>query len=153
MKRIGLHFPKLSKLGLWLLFLLSWSTGTTWFILHQWVRIAGEFGEEHSTWEPVLIRIHGGSAMLIMVYYGYLLGTHVTVGLRARRNRLLGLMLVTVVGFQIVTAYGLYYIGGEDFRQVVSWAHLGVGFSLPFLLAIHIALGHRSGKREMRGEH
>jgi hypothetical protein len=30
---------------------------------------------------------------------------------------------------------------------MVSWAHLCVGFSLPFLLAIHISLGHKAGKK------
>src|SRR4051812_37241358 len=137
MKRIGLHFPKASKLGLWLLILLSWGTGSGWFYMNRWVRVESEFGEEHSPWETVLRDIHGGSAMLVMIYFGYLLGTHVTVGLRAKRNRFFGILLLSVISFQIVTAYGLYYIGGEDFRAMVSWAHLCVGFSLPFLLAIH----------------
>lgn len=147
MKRIGLHFPRLYKAALWLLLLLSWSTGIAWFILHRWVLVQGDFGEEHSAWEPVLIRIHAACAMLIMVYFGYLLGTHVTVGLRARRNRAMGIALLVILGFQILTAYGLYYVGGEDFRPLISWAHLMTGFSLPILLAIHVALGHRSAKK------
>ena len=146
MKRVGLHFPRLLKAALWLLLLGSWGTGTAWFILHRWFLVKGEFGDEHSAWEPVLIRIHAACAMLIMIYFGYLLATHITVGWRARRNRFFGLLLVAIIGFQIVTAYGLYYVGGEDFRPLISWAHLCAGFSLPFLLAIHIMLGHRTAK-------
>ncbi len=143
MKRISLRFPRAYKLALWGAFLLSWLTGTAWFILHRWVRIEGEFGEEHSSWEPLLMKIHGGSAMIMMIYYGYLLASHVPVGLRSRRNRALGLTLAYALGFQIITAYFLYYIGGDQFRSVVSWAHISVGFSLPFVLALHIRIGHR----------
>lgn len=143
MKRIALHFPRLWKAALYAVIATSWLTGSYWFYLHRWVRIEGEFGEEHSPWEPTLLKVHGASAMLIMVFYGYLLGTHIPTGLRSRRNKLLGLTLVYAIGFMIVTAYGLYYIGGEEFRSVVSWAHLGVGFLLPFVLGLHVAVGHR----------
>jgi hypothetical protein len=144
LKRIALHFPRIWKAALYAVLATSWLTGTTWFALHRWVRIEGDFGEEHSPWEPVLLKIHGASAMLMMVYFGYLLATHVPIGLRSKRNRLLGRTLVYAIGFMIVTAYGLYYLGGEGFRDVVSWAHTAVGFSLPFVLGLHVALGHRS---------
>lgn len=145
MKRIALHFPRLAKAALYLAFVTSWLTGTAWFTLHQWVRIEGEFGEEHSAWEPLLIKIHGGSAMFMMVFYGYLLASHVPTGLRSKRNRFLGLTLTYGIAFMILTAYGLYYIGGESFRTLVSWAHLTVGFLLPLVLALHVWSGHRTG--------
>jgi|SRR5436190_11493762 len=144
MKRIALHFPRIWKAALYAVLATSWLTGTTWFTLHRWVRIEGDFGEEHSAWEPVLIKIHGASAMLVMVYFGYLLATHVPVGLRSRRNRALGLTLVYAIGFMIVTSYGLYYLGSEGIREVVSWAHTAVGFCLPLVLGLHVAIGHRS---------
>ncbi len=122
-------------------------TGTLWFSLHHRVRIEGDFGEQHSAWEPVLIKIHGGSAMVMMVFYGYLLASHVPTGLRSKRNRLLGLTLTYGIAFMILTAYGLYYIGGESFRSLVSWAHLAVGFCLPFVLTLHVWSGHRSASR------
>ncbi|MEY4485242.1 MAG: hypothetical protein RL693_2694 [Verrucomicrobiota bacterium] len=142
MNRIALHFPSIAKAALYLAFLTSWLSGTVWFSLHQWVRIEGEFGEEHSTWEPMLIEIHGGSAMVMMVFYGYLLASHIPTGLRSKRNRFLGLTLTYGIAFMIFTAYGLYYIGGESFRSLVSWAHLSVGFCLPLVLALHIWCGH-----------
>lgn len=146
MKRIALHFPKIAKALLYLAFVTSWLTGTVWFSLHQWVHIEGEFGESHSTWGPFLIKIHGGSAMLMMVFYGYLLASHVPAGRRSKRNRALGLALTCGIAFMILTAYGLYYIGGETFRSIVSWAHLLVGFCLPFVLALHVWSGHRSSR-------
>jgi RsiW-degrading membrane proteinase PrsW (M82 family) len=117
---------------------LSWATGTGWYALHRWVRIAGDFGDEHSPWERTLLQVHGASAMLMMVYYGYILATHVHAGWRSRRNRLSGLILLSALAFMIVSAYGLYYIGGEDLRAVVSLAHLIVGFSLPLVIGVHV---------------
>ncbi len=147
MKRIALHFPRLWKAALYLLLATSWASGVAWFSLHRWIRVEGEFGEEHSAWEPLLLKIHGASAMLVMVYFGYVLATHVSVGLRARRNRGLGLALMYALAFMIVTSYGLYYIGNESLRSIVSWAHLATGFLLPLVLMLHVLLGHRSAHR------
>ncbi|MGC3992220.1 MAG: hypothetical protein QM796_21500 [Chthoniobacteraceae bacterium] len=144
MKRIALHFPRLWKALLYLAFTLSWVTGSLWFYLHRWVRIQGDFGDEPSPWEHTLRQIHGGAAMLMMVFFGYLLASHVPAGLRSQRNRLFGLILVYALAFMIVTAYGLYYIGGDSFREIVSWAHLITGFALPLILILHIWSGHRS---------
>ena len=144
-KRIALHFPRLWKAFLYLLVTTNWGTGVAWFSLHRWYRVQGEFGEEFSPWEPRLLRIHGGSAMLMMIYFGYLLASHVPVGIRSRRNRILGITLLSVVGFLILTAYGLYYSWGEEFKEWVSWAHLIAGLSLPVVLFLHIWTGHTSG--------
>jgi hypothetical protein len=147
MKRIALHFPRVWKAALYGVFGTSWCTGLSWFVLHRWVRVEGEFGEEPSAWEPVLLKVHGASAMLVMIFYGYLLATHVPIGLRSKRNRALGLTLAYAIGFMIVTAYGLYYLGGEGFRSLVSWAHLSVGAALPLILGLHVFTGHRSRVR------
>jgi hypothetical protein len=87
----------------------SWITGTVWFALHRWVRVASEFGDEHSGWEPGPLKIHGGLAMMAMIFFGYLLATHITVGWRSRRNRIVGLTLVSVIFFQIFTGYGTLF--------------------------------------------
>lgn len=147
MKRIALHFPRVWKAALYAVILTSWLTGSLWFYLHRWVLIEGEFGEEHSAWEPVLLKIHGASAMLMTIYFGYLLASHVPTGLRSRRNQLLGWLLLGSVALLIATSYGLYYIGGESFRSVVSWSHLSIGLCLPLVLGMHIAVGHRRPTR------
>jgi hypothetical protein len=89
----------------------------------------------------------------MMIAYGYLLATHVPAGLRSRRQRALGLALVSAQGFLIVTAYGLYYISGERFREWVSYAHALTGFLFPALLAWHIFSGarERKGRTASRG--
>ena len=141
MKRIALHFPLLFKALLYALLATSFATGTLWFALHRWVRIAGDFGDEPSAWEPVLLKIHGASAMCAMIFFGYVLATHVAVAMRTRRNRVLGFALVAALCFQIGTGWGLFYFGGETLRAVTSWAHLGTGLTLPAVLAAHIVWG------------
>lgn len=146
MKRIALHFPKTWKAALYGCLLLSWLTGAGWYSLHRWVRIEGEFGEEHSPWEQTLLKVHGAAAMIMMIYFGYLLASHVPTGWRSRRNRTAGIALLGALGFMIVTAYGLYYAGGESFREYLSLAHLIVGLSLPLLIGWHVWVGHSTSR-------
>ncbi|MCB1210128.1 MAG: hypothetical protein KDK97_12405, partial [Verrucomicrobiales bacterium] len=94
MSRVALHFPGWAKAVLYSNVLMSLATGSAWFALHRWVEIEGEFGPEKSPLEPWLMRVHGASAFLILIGFGYLLASHIHVGWRAKRNRFSGLGLV-----------------------------------------------------------
>ncbi len=120
---------------------LSWVTGVTFFVLNRWVEIEGEFGPEKHPAQATFLKVHGAAAFLMMIGYGYLLATHIPAGYKSQRQRVLGLSLVAAQGFLILTAYGLYYIGGADFRALVGYAHASVGFIFPLLLAAHIVTG------------
>jgi len=50
----------------------------------------------------------------------------------------------------IATAFGLYYLGSETFRRWASDLHIGVGLSLPILLAVHVLLGRHSVRATRR---
>ncbi len=143
MSRVALHFPRRAKLMLYGNIALSFASGIAWFALHRWGQVEGEFGPEKSPLEPWLLRVHGASAFLAMMGFGYLLASHVHVGWRSRRNRRLGALLVGAVSLLILSGYLLYYSAGEDFRSAVSWIHLGLGLSLPGVLGLHVWKGHR----------
>jgi hypothetical protein len=143
MRRVALHFPRWAKGVLYGNLLLSLSTGVTWFSLHQWFQIEGEFGPEKHPLEPLLIEVHGASAFAFMIAFGYLLASHVPVAHRAKRNRPLGYTLVAIISTLIITGYGLYYAGSEALRSGISLLHLAVGLSFPLVLALHIWRGHR----------
>lgn len=143
MSRVALRFPRKAKAFLYGNVLLSFCTGITWFILHRWGQVEGEFGPEKSPLEPWLIRVHGASAFIVMMGFGYLLASHVHVGWRSRRNRFMGISLTGTVTMLIVSGYLLYYSAGEDFRNAVSWVHLALGLSLPLTLGAHVWQGHR----------
>ena len=75
----------------------------------------------------------------------YILATHVPVGLRSKRNKPLGLILIGGIGLLAITGYLLYYVADEAFRGGVSWTHLGLGLCLPIVLILHIF--NKKGKK------
>jgi hypothetical protein len=143
MARVTLKIPWRYRTWLFAFILLSWITGVTFFILNRWVEIEGEFGPEKHPAQAIFLKVHGASAFLMMISYGYLLATHIPAGYKSKRQRFLGLCLVGAQGFLILTAYGLYYVGGENFHSVIGYAHASVGFIFPFLLATHVITGAR----------
>lgn len=143
MNRIALHFPRWAKTVLYSNVLLSFSTGTAWYGLHRWYEVEGEFGPEKSPLEPWLMRVHGASAFLIILGFGYLLASHVHVGWRSRRNRALGVAVVAWVLLLIGSGYLLYYASGDKFRSSVGLGHLILGLSLPVTLGAHVWRGHQ----------
>ena len=149
MNRIALHFPRWAKAVLYGNILLSLATGSLWFVLHRWFQIEGDFGPEKQPLEPWLMKAHGASAFLILIGFGYLLASHIHIGWRSKRNRALGIALLSTLVLLVLTGYLLYYASGEGLRESVSWAHLALGLSLPVTLGLHVWWGHR--RRGQRG--
>jgi hypothetical protein len=147
MARIHLRIPWRYRGLLFGILALSWLTGLAFFVLNRWITVEGEFGPEKHPAQAVFLKVHGAAAFAMMISYGYLLASHVPAGLRSRRQRTIGLTLVAAQGFMILSAYGLYYISGEQFREWVSYAHASVGFIFPALLAFHVISGAREKKR------
>jgi hypothetical protein len=143
MARVTLKIPLRYRTWLFAFIMVSWVTGVTFFILNRWVTIEGEFGPEKHPTQATFLKVHGASAFLMMISYGYLLATHIPAGYKSKRQRWLGLGLVAAQGFLIVTAYGLYYVGGDEFHALIGYAHASVGFIFPFLLATHVITGAR----------
>lgn len=143
MSRVALHFPRRAKAVLYGNLLLSLLSGTGWFALHRWGQVEGEFGPQANPCEPWLMRIHGAAAFVALVGFGYLLATHVHVGWRSRRNRLLGTVLLCIISALIISGYFLYYSLGEEMHRWTSWIHLGLGLGFPIVLALHVWAGSR----------
>lgn len=149
--------PKALRRFLYGVFLLSWISGLTFFVLNRWVVVEGDFGPEKHPAQFWFLKAHGAAAFLMMIHFGYLLASHSVPSWAVKRSRPLGGLLVGAVGFLIVSAYFLYYIGDETWRTWVAYAHASVGVSLPFILAGHIWHARRQRrragrKRRMKGE-
>jgi MFS family permease len=89
--------------------------------------------------EPLLMKIHGAAAMLILVLIGRLLALHVPSGWTERRSRKSGAAMLAIGGLLTVTGYLLYYLGDETARQFASWFHLALGIAVPIALGLHLA--------------
>jgi hypothetical protein len=124
-------------------------TGAAWLAADQLKQSPdGEF------WQAAianLLMIHGGAAMIMLLLLGGLIPSHVVRAWRGRFNRLSGSVMVFCNAVLVVTAFGLYYLGSETLRPVISDLHIVVGLALPFLLAVHIWLGRRRTQKEFAG--
>ncbi len=139
-----------SRLILSAIVLTSWVTGVTFFILNNYVQIDGEFGPQKHPAQFLFLKIHGASAFAMMISFGYLLATHVPIGYRAKRERILGLLLTGVQALLVVSAYYLYYGSDEDRRSLVAWTHLSLGVIYPFIIALHVVFGKNNRKNKKR---
>ena len=98
-------------------------------------------------WQQVAastLMVHGGVAMVTLIFLGALIPVHIRLGWRSGRNRLTGPAMISINAALILTAFGLYYLGSDALRPWTSNVHTVIGFVLPALLVIHIMLGRRS---------
>jgi hypothetical protein len=108
-------------------------SGIVWMIVQTTTDNAGDF-------PALLSKIHGAAAMMALALLGYLV-THIRKGWKAKKNRLSGATLLSVYLLLILSGYGLYYAGDENFRRFISHWHAWIGVAMVALLLIHIAVG------------
>jgi cation transport ATPase len=140
--RVPLRLDPRFRRTLYAVFALLFLTGAAWWVADWHKNVAGDdFWHATAAW---LLMVHGGSAMVVLLLLGALLPLHAQRGWRGRTNRLSGAVMLTLNGALVATAFGLYYIGSEKIRSWMSDIHVVVGFFLPVLLLVHIALGKRT---------
>jgi hypothetical protein len=122
-------------------FAVLFATGTVW-----WVADRLKDTPDGELWQQVaanLLMVHGGTAMLALLFLGALGPVHVRYGWRSYKNRVTGTLMVTFNSILILTAFGLYYLGSDTFRPWISTIHLAAGLGLPILLLTHVLQGKR----------
>jgi hypothetical protein len=105
------------------------------------------------TWQAIaanLLVVHGGAAMITLVFLGALVPLHIRLSWHRRRNRVTGTAMTSFNAVLVVTAFGLYYKGSEVLRPWLSIIHTGFGLGLPALLLVHVFVGRRSPHRTHR---
>lgn len=137
---------KIYRYWIYGVFSLIWISGVSFFVLQTWFQIEGEFGMQKHPWQFTSLQIHGFMAFVMMVTFGYVLGTHVQAGWKLKPIRKSGVILTAMPIFMMITAYLLYYIAEDFSRQIVAYSHLAVGFLMPFILFLHIYLIRRQKK-------
>ncbi|MEM7027218.1 MAG: hypothetical protein AAF410_03200 [Pseudomonadota bacterium] len=143
MALIAVKIPKKIQMLFFSLIGLSWATGLAFFALKTWFIVEGEFGPEKHPWQQPMLMIHGGSSFLIMMMFGALLVSHVPSTWKLNRLRGIGITLVSIISFQVISAYMLYYLGNETMRDIIEYMHLFVGFILPFIILQHVLAGKK----------
>jgi hypothetical protein len=118
-----------------------------------WMYAQGRLEDEGWQTTPrLLMKIHGGAAMLGLLVLGALTA-HVKRGWKADKNRSSGVALLAVLAFLVGSGYGLYYAGGESLRDWLSRWHTWIGLSLGAMLPIHVIAGKIILRRAHRLRH
>lgn len=144
---VKVKVAKYYKIWVFSAFAAAWLSGIIFFVLKTWFVVDGEFGLiKHPLQFPAL-QVHGAAAFVMMVTFGYFLGTHIQHAWKVKPRRILGISLVVMTAFLIMTAYLLYYIAQDAFRTFVGYAHLSVGTALPFILIAHVFSKHSKRKK------
>lgn len=103
--------------------LALWLSGVLWLLLHNFGQVQGPFGPQAHPLEPWMLRLHGAAMLAFLLGTGGLLITHVWSGWRHRQQRWVGASLLCMVTVLTITGYLLYYLPGDDARNVVSEIH------------------------------
>jgi hypothetical protein len=130
-------YPWLNAL-LMTLVTVSWTSGVLFFTFNRWVRIDSEFGTLNHPLQHIFLTIHGASAFLMMILYGFFIGTHVIPHWQRPKKVPFGPSLFFSIGGLIFSAYLLYYVGHTGVRTIVMAVHVSIGFLLPVIMGLHI---------------
>jgi len=141
MSKIGFRIPLTYRAILFFGLASSWCTGLTFYYMNNWVTVEGAFGPMKHPAQQFVIMGHGAAAFVMLMCFGVLAVNHLPAAWRLRRSRYLGIALTTLFSFQIITAYILYYIAGEESRALISNLHTLSGASIPIVLIGHIIRG------------
>lgn len=143
MKRRGIQLSPRHKRWFYTVSMTLFLSGAVW-VLFGWLAERNETRVDFFRMlKPWMLKLHGAAAMAFLVAIGILIPTHLKRAWRARRNRINGTFIVTLLALLILTGYGLYYFGDDHWRSAASWIHLILGFAAPILLAWHIWHGRR----------
>lgn len=150
---VKVKIPKSYRRTFYSLLAVSWLSGVTFFTLHTWFMIEGDYGLAKHPWQYPALQIHGAAAFLMMISLGFLLGTHVPRSWKVKPKRKLGIALVSIASFQIITAYILYYIAQDNPRVIIAYVHLAVGFTFPIILSLHVLMKKKASKKRSKIKH
>ena len=133
-------------------------SGLYWAAIHYLGESIGFDPRQALAANALLMKIHGGAAMIALILLGSLLPGHVRFGWRGAVNKKTGILMLVLAGLLIGSGYLLYYAGDEMVRQLSSYVHLGLGVALPLPLVTHVwrraraTAASRTRARGMRSE-
>jgi len=140
---MSIKIGKKYKNWLYAVLIASWVSGLLFFMLDHFVIIDGEFGVEKHPLQFLALKIHGAAAFLMMITYGFFLGSHVKISWRVKPVRKFGVVLMAIPTLLVISAYILYYASNDEFHELVGYFHFGVGMIFPIILVVHIILGRK----------
>ncbi len=118
-------------------------SGVGWLVGHYFLHGPADFPGAPNASEAWWLRLHGAAAMGFLIAFGALLPQHVRNGWRQHLNRTTGVIMIVAVCALTLTAYGLYYIGDDRARAMVSLVHWTIGLVAAAGLPVHVIVGRQ----------
>ena len=147
MARISNKIPKQYRYVFYFALTLCWFSGVSFWVLHNFGMVEGEFGTEPHFLQYPTLQVHGFAAFLMLLCLGALFTAHVPATWSMEKAKKTGLSFLIFVSVSVLSAYSLYYLVSEDWKTWLANGHALVGVFLPLLLFIHIKVARR---RRMR---
>ncbi|MFO1462012.1 MAG: hypothetical protein U1G08_21730 [Verrucomicrobiota bacterium] len=127
---------------------LLFTSGFVWWWADESMEEAGKAIAWAEAAKPWLLRIHGAAVMAFLVVLGTLLVVHVRRAWPSGVNRRSGMLVGLWIAVQILTGYGLYYLGGDALRDRAGQIHISAGLLSPVVVAGHVLWGRRQQRRK-----
>jgi hypothetical protein len=118
------------------------TTGLGWMVL-SFLLDPEDFSDPLRLWRHRLLIVHGYTAYLLVWFVGSLFPQHQWGGWKARRNRISGFLLSTVILVLGMSGLMLYYPPQDSWREWVSGVHQILGGCLVLMLPLHIWFGRK----------
>jgi preprotein translocase subunit SecE len=119
------------------LILLACACSGVLFFLKQEFHLEGLANIGHS-----LLVTHGTSSALTLMVFGATMPVHIRISWTTHRNRVSGILMVSVMTILTLTGLLLYY-GTEELRENTVILHWLIGFFSLFIFFLHLILGKR----------
>lgn len=138
-----MRLPRWIRLTVYAATAATWLSGILWLLFHHFVRREGPFGPEAHPLEHQWLALHGAAAFLIVWALGLIWTSHIRRGWWGQKNRKNGRAMTILLIVLILSGWGLYYLGNEDWRDQLANLHWILGLLLGLWLPLHIWNGRR----------
>lgn len=118
-----------------------WLTGVLWLI-SEWQK-QPELGPVRTSWQSLSMQIHGAAALLFLIFLGTMM-PHVRRGWNGGNNRWSGATIIAISATLALTAWLLYYVTGDRWRELSNLIHWAVGLSALPMIGMHVWCGRRT---------
>lgn len=132
----SIRLPGWQRWSTYLVLIAVAGSGIAWSLLHDVLQL-GWMLTEHR-----LLVLHGVTAAATLVLVGGLMPLHIRLAWRVQRNLTTGVVCVAAMSTLALTGLLLYY-GGEDWREVIRWSHIGIGLAAALAVPLHVWRGRR----------
>ena len=124
--------------GFYFGFVITWLSGAYWLIA-EWLKDP-DLGPVRTPLQALCMKLHGAAALLFLLLLGTMM-THVRRGWTVKANRWSGGSMIAVNGTLILTAWLLYYLTSDTWRELSGVVHWVVGLSVLPLIGFHVRCG------------